>query len=271
MATRIVVLPVAGRRWAFCMTKIPTNSSPSQPTRESFLQVWLNACLDLKSGRGFAQSFSPVTHYVSEKMEQKWTALEAAEQGSMKNRVYQLGQKLLARISPSESFLKLFHKDIPKLEIVYPVSLNSRLVRRRVRHVAKCGARVHSRYMYGSFACLPFSVLFGIVPVPNIPLFWNLFRAYANWQALQGSRRLLEFVSDGSDPLSSRNESGEKDKNLDNAIQPSLVLSPSKRLESMLQNSLKSCEEVSDPVIVRICEMYDMDNSQVLKWRDFKR
>ncbi|KAI5062462.1 hypothetical protein GOP47_0023001 [Adiantum capillus-veneris] len=270
MAKRIVVFPVKGRRWAFSTVTPPANSACTTSTQASFLQVWLGALRDVKSGKGIVQSLTPLSHYVSDKMEQQWIALGAAKEGSIKNRLHRMGEKLLVQITPSETFLKSMSKDATKLEIVFPQSLNSRLVRRRVRHIAKSGAQIHSRYMYGSFACLPFSILFGIVPVPNAPLFWNLFRAYANWQALQGSRRLMEFVSDGSDLVQSNQKGMEIHNSQQNAIEHTLILSPSKKLESMLQHHEDEVEKVNDLSIARICEHYNLDYLQMLKWRDFE-
>ncbi|MCO5553160.1 hypothetical protein L7F22_006681 [Adiantum nelumboides] len=269
MAKRIVVFPVNGWRWAFSTSPLSISEGTSS-TQATFVQMWLGACKDVSSGKGLVENLRPLTHFVSDKMEQQWIALGAAKERSVKNRLHRMGEKLLAKITPSETFLKSMSKDANELEIVFPPSLNSRLVRRRVRHMAKSGAQIHSRYMYGSFACLPFSILFGIVPVPNVPLFWNLFRAYANWQALEGSRRLLEFVSDGSDPMESNQECMIKENSQQQSTKQRVIFSPSKTLDGMLQHQKGEAEKVTDTSIVRICEHYHLDYLQILKWRDFE-
>ncbi|KAL5670596.1 hypothetical protein ACJX0J_022817, partial [Zea mays] len=77
--------------------------------------------------------------------------------------------------------------------------INSRLVRRRLRHIAVRGASVHKKFLYGSVCLLPVTSVFMVLPLPNIPFFWVLFRAYSHWRALQGSERLELLVSDCSD------------------------------------------------------------------------
>uniref|UniRef100_A0A453NCI4 Uncharacterized protein n=1 Tax=Aegilops tauschii subsp. strangulata TaxID=200361 RepID=A0A453NCI4_AEGTS len=84
------------------------------------------------------------------------------------------------------------------LEIVHPASINPRLVRRRLRHIAVRGAAIHKKYLYGSICMLPVTSVFMVLPLPNIPFFWTLFRAYSHWRALQGSERLHLLVSDCS-------------------------------------------------------------------------
>jgi len=72
-------------------------------------------------------------------------------------------------------------------------------VRRRLRHIAVRGASVHKKFLYGSVCLLPVTSVFMVLPLPNIPFFWVLFRAYSHWRALQGSERLQLLVSDCSD------------------------------------------------------------------------
>ncbi|KAG6516085.1 hypothetical protein ZIOFF_026533 [Zingiber officinale] len=84
-------------------------------------------------------------------------------------------------------------------------SLNPRFVRRRLRHIAMRGCAVHRRFLYGSVSLLPATSVFSILPLPNVPFFWVLFRAYSHWRALKGSERLMLLVSDNSKSWSSLN------------------------------------------------------------------
>lgn len=265
-----MVFPVQGRRWAFGLAASATHAGGTPRADLTLRQVWANVCENALQGKSLVQSFGPLTHYLSDKMEQKWLGLREAPEGSMRNRMHSMGEKLLAQIKPSEAFLKSMPKDSASLEITFPSSLNPRLVRRRVRHIAMSGAQVHARYMYGSFALLPFTILFGIVPVPNAPLFWNLFRAYANWQALQGSRKLLQFVNDDSSSVQSKVKSSEdKDSLPSKSCQQTLVLSPCKTLESMVHPEQDRTQALSDSSMAAICQHYHLDYSQMLKWRNF--
>lgn len=270
MAKRMVVFPVKDRQWAFSVASNPTNSAGTSPMQASFKEAWLLAREYRLSGKTVFQSVTPLTHYVSNKMESQWITLGAAKEGSIKHRLYRVGEKLLSRIKPSEMFLKSIPADATSLEIIFPSGLNPRLVRRRVRHIGKSGAQIHSKYMYGSFACLPFSVLFGILPVPNVPLFWNMFRAYSNWQALEGSRKLLKFVNDGSCSAQSNAETLKKNNTSVQVFQNALVLSPCKRLKNMLRNDKDQPASLSDSSIARICDLYHLDYIKTLAWRELK-
>lgn len=74
--------------------------------------------------------------FVSEKMNRAWVTLERAPEGTFKSKLHSLGLWLLSRVKPSEVFLKSVSKDLTGVEITYPASLNPRLVRRRLRHIA---------------------------------------------------------------------------------------------------------------------------------------
>ncbi|KAJ3152882.1 hypothetical protein HDU89_001088 [Geranomyces variabilis] len=51
----------------------------------------------------------------------------------------------------------------------------------------------HKRHLTLSICTLPFSCLFMILPGPNVPLAWNLFRLYSHWRALQGVHTLTRI------------------------------------------------------------------------------
>ncbi|KAJ3181689.1 hypothetical protein HDU87_000707 [Geranomyces variabilis] len=51
----------------------------------------------------------------------------------------------------------------------------------------------HKRHLTLSICTLPFSCLFMILPGPNVPLAWNLFRLYSHWRALQGAHTLARI------------------------------------------------------------------------------
>eukprot|EP01018_Ginkgo_biloba_P026794 Gb_37507 [translate_table: standard] len=277
MTTRFVVFPVHGRRWSFNTSMRPAGAPGADEGALTFKGLLRRITAN---DQGLSAKTELLTHFVSDKMQQKWIALEKAPVGSIRHRVYSLGQRLLARVEPSEMFLKSIPKETTKVEIVFPLSLNPRLVRRRLRQVATSGAIYHRRYMYGSVALLPFTALFGVLPLPNIPLFWNLFRAHAHWRALQGSERLLLLVSDSSNSWNMiavpNNKMADVDTNNTeggcNIARPSCpwVLRPCKKLENIVPSEDKS-GALSDLTISAICQAYNLDSSQVLKWRDYKK
>ncbi|KAL0897126.1 hypothetical protein Bca101_081087 [Brassica carinata] len=70
-------------------------------------------------------SISSPTSYLSisvEKvMNKAWMGLEIAPEGSMKNKIHGLGLKLLARVKPSEIFLKSISKEVTSAQEVLPL------------------------------------------------------------------------------------------------------------------------------------------------------
>ncbi|KAJ7214710.1 hypothetical protein O6H91_Y473700 [Diphasiastrum complanatum] len=202
MKARLIVFPVLGKRWTFNTLPLTMPSSSSGAAAGvpgatgvgfgTLRQLWQS----LLTARRLRDRAEVLTHFVADKMHEKWVELEAAPEGSIRHRVYSVGQRLLARAEPSEIFLKTIPREATSVEILFPISVKSRLVRRRVRHLAISGTAFHRKFFYGSVALIPFSILLGVLPLPNFVLFWNIFRAHAHWQALQGGERLRLLVSD---------------------------------------------------------------------------
>ncbi|TYI78817.1 hypothetical protein E1A91_D06G240500v1 [Gossypium mustelinum] len=130
-------------------------------------------------------------------------------------------------------------------------SLNSRLVRRRLRHIAMRGTVIHRKYFYGSVTLLPLTTALAVLPLPNIPFFWVLFRTYSHWRALQGSEKLLELVSDYS---RAQNPSAE-------------MMEASKELDELLRKGYEN-GSVNEQAISDICIQFKLNKIDVLKWRD---
>ncbi|KAI4330451.1 hypothetical protein MLD38_028741 [Melastoma candidum] len=189
MTAKLVVFPVRGRSWYFtrsaCKSIVDDGPSRSPSTVKD---LWDSlSSRDPKEG----SNLEVVLDFLSNKMNKAWTGLETAPLGSFKSK-HRLGLRLLARVKPSEIFLKSITKDVSL------VDLNARLVRRRLRHIALRGSIIHRNYFYCSVTLLPITAAFAVLPLPNIPFFWVSFRAYSNWRALKGSEKLLELVSDSS-------------------------------------------------------------------------
>ncbi|XP_042503885.1 uncharacterized protein C23H3.12c [Macadamia integrifolia] len=200
MNARLIVFPVKGRNWCFSRSGNPsaiTIESESHSARSSstLRDLWKKIS---SNGKPVNENAELVVDFISDKMNRAWIGFERAPAGSLKNKIHGLGLHLLSGVKPSEILLKSISKDVKKIEITYPKSLNPRLVRRRLRHIALRGTKIHGKYFYGSITLLPFTTAFTVLPLPNIPFFWVLYRTYSNWRALKGSERLLLLVSDGS-------------------------------------------------------------------------
>ncbi|KAA0059352.1 hypothetical protein E5676_scaffold347G001710 [Cucumis melo var. makuwa] len=275
MRARLVVFPIRGRNWCFSRSIDPTVSdSASAQTPSTFKDLWtkISSSSSSSSSKSGALSIANasnnaeiVTDFISFKMNKAWTALEKAPDGSFKNKLHGIGLKLLSRVKPSEIFLKSITKDVTSVETTYPSSLNPRLVRRRLRHIAFRGTVIHRKYFYGSVSLLPLASAFTILPLPNIPFFWVLFRTYSHWRALQGSEKLLQLVSDRSYPGNSSSDGKKNEDKVQQYSGPALDMQPSKELDKFLSQM----EASGDITAIRdICKMFDLNIGNVLKYKD---
>ncbi|XP_006646895.3 uncharacterized protein LOC102714343 [Oryza brachyantha] len=276
MQARVVVFPVKGRAWCFACPRAAAPAAASDgalpPPPPTVKDLWRGIA---GGGRTASENAEAVVDFVADKMNRAWIGLGSAPEGSAKNRIHSFGLKLLSRVRPSEVLLKSVTKDVSMLEIVHPASINPRLVRRRLRHIAVRGASVHRKFLYGSVCLLPVTSVFMVLPLPNIPFFWVLFRAYSHWRALQGSERLQLLVSDCSDQweilLEKQKEmSSRKDgRACENTQFAPWNLQPSKKLDEFLERRNLS-EGLDCDTISRICEAYDLDKIDVLKYRNLE-
>ncbi|CAN6243083.1 unnamed protein product [Urochloa humidicola] len=275
MQTRVVVFPVKGRVWCFASPRASAAAGVGAGAGAGGGALPPPTLRDLwrgitSGGRTAPEKVESVVDFVADKMNRAWIGFGSAPEGSMKSRIHSFGLKLLSRVRPSEVLLKSMTKDVSGLEIVHPASINSRLVRRRLRHIAVRGASVHEKFLYGSVCLLPITSVFTVLPLPNIPFFWVLFRAYSHWRALQGSERLQLLVSDRSDQwkiLEKEIGSGKDGNPSENARHSPWKLRPSKKLDEFLERR-NSIEGLDCDTISRICKEYDLDKVDVVKYRD---
>ncbi|KAG7600507.1 hypothetical protein ISN44_As06g046040 [Arabidopsis suecica] len=181
------------------------------------------------------------------------------------------GLKLLARVKPSEIFLKSISKEVTSVQVTYPPSLDPRLVRRRLRHIAMSGTILHKKYLVGSVTLLPLTSAFMVLPLPNIPFFWVLFRTYSHWRALQGSEKLLKLISNESTPdkpdaTDDADESKNNKKPEQKSQSPTCILLPSEELYQLIREA--SEEGLDEATIVEICKSFDLNKNDVLKYRN---
>ncbi|XP_034209425.1 uncharacterized protein LOC117622760 isoform X3 [Prunus dulcis] len=231
MRARVIVFPVRGRNWCFSRSIEPLVSDSASHIPSTLKDLWKKLSFSSNTNANpFAANAELLVDFVSTKMNNAWMGLEKAPQGTFKNKLHGLGLKLLARVKPSEIFLKSISNEITGVEVTYPSSLNARLVRRRLRHIAMRGSIIHKKYLYGSFTLLPLTSAFTVLPLPNIPFFWCLFRTYSHWRALQ-------------------------------------VLQPSKELEELLHHGDEQ-DGLKKPAILDICKTFELNTNDVLKYRN---
>ncbi|CAG8443633.1 2574_t:CDS:2 [Dentiscutata erythropus] len=117
----------------------------------------------------------------------KWDQLCHAERSSWKGRLYITGQQLLDKIDHQEYFLK----SIPLKEEV----VKSEQVMTTLEQMLGQRIPYHRKYMIYSALCVPLTSTFTLIPVlPNIPLFYNLFRLYSHYKAFKGAQHLQLII-----------------------------------------------------------------------------
>uniref|UniRef100_A0A1J3CHK9 Uncharacterized protein C23H3.12c n=1 Tax=Noccaea caerulescens TaxID=107243 RepID=A0A1J3CHK9_NOCCA len=273
MRARLVVFPIKGKTWCFSRSVDPfAAQSPSGVTPTTLRGLWKKLSSESQPINANAEL---LVDFISDKMNKAWMGIEKAPQGSMKNKIHGIGLKLLARVKPSEIFLKSISKEVTSVQVTYPTSLDPRLVRRRLHHIAMSGTVLHKKYLIGSVTLLPLTSAFMVLPLPNIAFFWVLFRTYSHWRALQGSEKLLKLISNGSTPekpdsTDDANES--KNENNNNkpeqkSLSPTCVLLPSEELYQLLREANEE-EGLSEEIIVKICKSFDLNKIDVLKYRN---
>ncbi|KAK5826895.1 SPAC23H3.12c: Uncharacterized protein C23H3.12c [Gossypium arboreum] len=249
MKARLVVFPIKGKIWCFSRSIDQSASAfNSANTPSTVKELWKKISTNSKPLNANAEL---LVDFISNKMNNAWVGLEKAPEGSFKNKLHGFGLQLLARVKPSEILLKSISKEVTNVRITYPPSLNSRLVRRRLRHIAMRGTVLHRKYFYGSVTLLPLTAALAVLPLPNIPFFWVLFRTYSHWRALQGSEKLLQLVSDNSRAQSFSSE----------------MMEASKELEELLRKGYEN-GSVNEKAISDICIKFKLNKIDVLKWRD---
>ncbi|KAH9626216.1 hypothetical protein KSS87_000095 [Heliosperma pusillum] len=242
MKARLIAFPVKGRTWCFsrCIDQFRSNSAQSQSQSSSTPSTVRDLYKSLSSdSKPISANAELVVDFVSTKMNNAWTGLEKAPQGSLKNKIH---------------------------------GLNARLVRRRLRHIAMSGAIIHKKYLYGSAALLPVSTVFMVLPLPNIPFFWLLYRTYSHWRALQGSEKLLHLVSDGSDRGADCTRDTPEDKNKPQHGYQELtalpwILRPSKELEELIRRGSPDTG-LGKSILVDICKTFNLNPQQILKYQN---
>lgn len=129
-------------------------------------------------------------------------------------------------------------------------------VKQRFNQLLQHRLEYHKKWFYRSIYCIPFSMLMGILPGPNVFLAFNLFRVYSHDKAYHGATRLKNIVSRNAltfqrdDTLTDQLKKNAKDSNgfiSDETIEalrdafgmPEYFVHDAKRARSQLQRKLE--------------------------------
>ncbi|KAL2932841.1 Uncharacterized protein RDABS01_015960 [Bienertia sinuspersici] len=265
MRAKLVVFPVKGRSWCFSRSIdsiISGNSQKLSSTPSTVRDLWKSLSSSTQPATANAEllvdfvsnKLKPELASIKLLMNKAWMGMEKAPEGSFKNKIYGVGLWLLARVKPSELFLKSITKEVTGVEVTYPTS----------------GAVIHKKFLYGSASLLPVTTVFMVLPLPNIPFFWLLYRTYSHWRAWQGSEKLLQLVSDGSDGRCAYKKENEEDHISTHNRSQELtrlpwVLHPSKELEELIHRG-NANDGLGKGVITDICKTFKLNPQEVLRY-----
>ncbi|KAI8999363.1 mitochondrial K+-H+ exchange-related-domain-containing protein [Gaertneriomyces semiglobifer] len=141
----------------------------------------------------------------------KWKELSQSQPKSVSHRVWVAGERMKKWADWRESLLmkvpgvnEVAWEHASNLKVYYPANIPQSHIENQLSAIVAKRAPHHQRRLMLCIIALPFSALFGVVPGPNVPLIWNLYRLYSNWRALQGGKTLqraklegrLEFIGD---------------------------------------------------------------------------
>ncbi|KHG09627.1 SPAC23H3.12c: Uncharacterized protein C23H3.12c [Gossypium arboreum] len=250
MKARLVVFPIKGKIWCFSRSIDQSASAfNSANTPSTVKELWKKISTNSKPLNANAEL---LVDFISNKMNNAWVGLEKAPEGSFKNKLHGFGLQLLARVKPSEILLKSISKEARAAKITtYSHEENSGQGCVTWFMAFLRGTVLHRKYFYGSVTLLPLTAALAVLPLPNIPFFWVLFRTYSHWRALQGSEKLLQLVSDNSRAQSFSSE----------------MMEASKELEELLRKGYEN-GSVNEKAISDICIKFKLNKIDVLKWRD---
>ncbi|KAG6428796.1 hypothetical protein SASPL_106833 [Salvia splendens] len=262
MRAKVVVFPIRGRNWCFSRSIDPSAAAAQSSTAPSTVTELWNKLSSSKPSEDSKVELA--VDFFANKMNGAWSKLEKAPQGTLKNKIHGLGVKLLSRVKPSEIFFKSIPKEINRVDIVYPSSLNPRLVRRRLRHLAYRGSVIHTKYFYCSAIMVPLTSVFMHRYAPfSLQLLFPF----------QGSEKLMHLVTDASyrpnpsDQTAKSEDSSSQDKNNENSTTSLFVFQPSEELEKLIQNKDDDCC-LSEFAISKICQKYHLNVADVKKYSD---
>ena len=165
---RIYCIHVYRRRWEFYPNEPPYEESDPMETEEA------------RSG---------IVHWLQGRATEVWRSIDGAESG-MRGWLRSKIEALNRRVDPTEPMLRRM-RTAEKIEVLYPSNVSPRFVRRRLRLLLQRKTVRHRRLAVLNGLLIPFTLAAGVIPGPNVFLFWNAYRLLSHVFAERGGRRVL--------------------------------------------------------------------------------
>lgn len=192
-AHRVAAVAVRGRAWLW--RSLPASAAASR-----------RASLDAANapgwwhGRDLEERMSVLgaksTAFLQRWLSKTWSELSAAPPGTLKHYMHRGASAVLAREDPDEAFFKsLPSRDAP-LEVDVPENVPEKLARRRLRLLASSRASAHRRGLALWALSVPPQIPLLALPLPNVTIYYSVYRAWSHARALQGIRTLKHAIED---------------------------------------------------------------------------
>jgi hypothetical protein len=167
--------------------------------------------------------------FVERRLANEWRSVETAKPGTLKNRLHALANAVLKRSDPIEAALARIPRSLdahspavaaairrarggadgdnnalsttatttttmpttPAFEILHPASVDPRLVRRVLRRLCQRRAPQHQRGARLWIAALLPQAPLSVLPLPNVTVYYTLWRVFMHASAATGAKSLL--------------------------------------------------------------------------------
>jgi len=186
---QIVLIPVYRRHWVFtCREAQPALAAGAEGGRH----------LDREGGLASAwrRAWGGVAHRVKDAATARWHAASMARRGTLSNYTYRFGQWAMSLAHHDETFLNSVPPAALEMELIFPASMQERYVRRRLRLLIRGRMEYHKCWalIWGALTVPQLPLL--ITPIPNLPIYFSLYRTWSHYRAWRGAGSLQHIIVD---------------------------------------------------------------------------
>lgn len=179
----------------------------------------------------------------------RWQAMKESEPGTVANKLYQIGQRILESSSPEERLMRSIPKHVTKVVIYHPSQMTADQVMDQIREMSSSyGLQAAGR---AAVAGLMLPIAFGIdiivIPGPQVLTYYTLWEMYKNTNGALGTQRLTRYVQqDGTAERVRVNYAG--DARLDPFVEHAQHNSDGLLSEDDIEDL---CEQLGEPDLVQ--------------------
>ncbi|KAK3236570.1 hypothetical protein CYMTET_53297 [Cymbomonas tetramitiformis] len=194
---RILAFPVFKRKWVFQAWSAgvsgSTAESPVIMRSDQEARVQPDSSTLLAKARSFMLGFQPKVYQTGAYL---WQRASTSPPMSFYGAAYRIGNYLLDRLDPiGLHFLSQVPHKVERVELIYPSSIDERLVRRRLRLIVTRHAKVFRSRALRNLVIIGPALPLAFTPFPNLPIYWLGWRLLSDHNAYQAGQRLEAFLN----------------------------------------------------------------------------